>query len=434
MARTDGTTTVVTATPSRLVAVLPPLLTAALAAGYIVLDLLGGFDHDVPGPLPSLMRGGLVLLQAVALLARHRAPVAVFGVVVLLDLLLLATSAGELGTGAFAVMVAVFELARRGPRRLHYSAIAIGASATALVSLVSGSASTDLTPLDGLLVAVVRVVVEYAAAAAVGEYLRGRERLVDALRERAELVERERIEHAQQELRAGRTALARELHDIAGHHLSGIIVSAQAASALTRSDPERARDTLQSLQDDARTALADLRRTVGLLRHDDRPADGGVDGQTLAPSAAPSIERVATLIEEASARGVSIGYAVDGRVRPLGVLAETAGYRMVQESVANAMRHAPGAVVDVRIDYSTDAVILEVVNGPSADARTAPPGGALGDERFGLAGMEERARLVGGSLTTGPSPDGGWRNVLSLPTTPDVGRRDGGRAGEGGSP
>ena len=255
----------------------------------------------------------------------------------------------------------------------------------------------------------VRVVIQYVVPSAIGEYALGRERLAEALRERAEFAERERRDRAERDLRAGRAALARELHDIAGHHLSGIIVSAQAASALTRSDPERARETLQSLQDDARTALADLRRTVGLLRHED-DADAGVD----APVASPSIERIAGLVEDARARGMEVRFSQEGDSRPLGPLAETAGYRMVQESLANAARHAPGAAVDVRVEYDADAVRLTVTNGQRHDPLSGD-GDPGSRERYGLAGMEERAGLVGATLESGPRDDGGWRNILTIP-------------------
>jgi signal transduction histidine kinase len=406
-----------TTASARLVSLLPPLLTLALAVGYVGLDVSGSVDEPVPGVIPPILRGGLVALQAVALLARHRAPIVVFAGVVLIDLFLLATSAGELGTGALAVMVAVFVLARRGLRRVAYTTIAIGAAATVVVSLLAGGASAGLTLLDVILVAAVRVIVQYVVPAAIGEYVLGRERLADALRERAELIERERWERAERDVRAGRAALARELHDIAGHHLSGIIVSAQAASALTRVDPERARDTLQSLQDDARTALADLRRTVGLLRHDDRSGD-----DTTSPTPAPSIERIGALVEESRSRGLDVHLALDGPPRPLGPLAETAGYRMVQESLANAARHAPGARVDVTVRYGDDAVTLTVRNTAPAVAiasrsRSGTDAGTT-RERYGLAGMEERAGLIDGTLTTGSTPDGGWSNTLVIPAAP----------------
>jgi signal transduction histidine kinase len=394
---------------SRLVSFLPPLLTLALAVGYVGLDLSGSFEEPVAGAVPPAVRGGLVALQAVVLLARHRSPVAVFAGVVLLDLVILATSSGELGTGAFAVMVAVFVLARRGDRRTAYTTVSIGAAATVVVSVLSGASSVDLGPLDVVVVAVVRILVQYVVPAAIGEWFLGRERLADALREREELVERERHERAERALREGRTSLARELHDIAGHHLSGIIVSAQAASALTRSDPERARETLQALQEDARTALADLRRTVGLLRHDDRP-DGSA-GESPVP--VPSIERVDDLVADARSRGLDVRLTIDGEPRALGPLAETAGYRMVQESLANAARHASGADVRVRVAYDAESVTLTVENGASPAGPSRAPEGS--GERYGLAGMEERAGLIHAALTTGRTPGGGWRNTLVIP-------------------
>lgn len=382
-----------------------PVLTVGVAVGYLGLDLAGAVDETVSRTVPPLAHAGLVVLQAIALLLRDRGPLRVFAAVVALDLGILATSDGQLGIGALAVVVAAYGVVRRSTRRRAYLALGAAVVASTSVGLVAmAGVGTDL--LEIVIASTTRLAVLSAAPAAAAEYAKGRARLREVLRERAELLERQRLEDAERELRASRTALARELHDIAGHHLSGIIVSAQAASALTRSDPGRARATLRTLQDDARAALADLRRTVGLLRED------GGSGIGSPHTPVPRLEALPALIADARARGQRVEHTVAGAPRTLSPLAENAAYRMIQESLANAARHAPGAPVRVAVEFGLDAVHLAVDNPPvpgtSATATTP-------SNRYGLSGMAERAALVGGRLSTGPTPGGGWRNQLTLP-------------------
>ena len=289
----------------------------------------------------------------------------------------------------------------------------------------------------------------YLLPVVAAEYMLGRERLHQALRDKAELLEREKQllereerERAARELRASRNALARDLHDIAGHHLSGVIVSAQAAAALRHKDPERSDQMLQTVQDSARTALADLRQVVGLLRSEDRSdsqREGQVtDGQqseltsssteaTAEPAAVkdsrmarepvllPALEAVPHLVEESRRRQQRVGYAVNGRPCPLSPLADTAAYRMVQESLANCARHAPGAPCQVRITYQQGCVEIVVSNRRPPNAEACQAGAGSKGGGYGLSGMAERAALVGAELVTGPDPDGGWCNRLVIP-------------------
>ncbi|CAM2978289.1 histidine kinase [Saccharomonospora xinjiangensis] len=388
-------------------AAIPVVLTLAIAIGYLGVDLASSLTEPVAGLIPPVAHAGIVLLQAVALVFRRRAPRTVFAVAVLLDLLILATSAGELGIGALAVIVSAYVLARRVKRTTAHIALAVAAVATTVCG-TSAMLTASAPPLTVLVAASARIALLYALPAVVAEYMTGRDRLAQALREREELAERQRRDRAEREIRAERTALARELHDIAGHHLSGIIVSAQAASALTSTDPDRARETLRTLQHNARTALADLRRTVGLLRSD----DSDEHAKSVQP---PSIDGIDVLVREARARGQRIDYVVNGERRPLGTLAEIAGYRMVQESLANAARHAPGAPCEVRIDFRDDSVELTVRN----DAAPSRGQGTVADpgprRRYGLSGMEERAELINARLITERERDGGWRNQLTIP-------------------
>ncbi|HXH34476.1 MAG TPA: histidine kinase [Plantibacter sp.] len=397
----------------RLRAALPPALVFAGALGYLGVDLwVEDVPHAVPGTVPPWFHAGLVVLQALALLQRLRHPTIVFGIVVLLDLVILGTTAGELGIGALGVVFASYALVRRQARPTALIALVAGAVATTIVGVVAMALGSSEQVIVLLLAVIARIGLLYVLPAGIAEYTLGRERLLSAIEDQARMAENERRARALDDLRAERTALARELHDIAGHHLSGIIVSAQAAAALMERDPERARAMLQTVQVDARTTLVDLRRTVGLLRSDDADSQSGVAGS---PTTVPAIAAIPELVEAARTRGQQVGYIVTGAPRTLGPLAETAAYRMVQESLANAGRHAPGASCSVSVGFMASGLELTVANARPPHQPPSDPPAAASRDGYGLWGMRERAELIGARLTTAATDDGGWRNHLRIP-------------------
>ena len=404
----------------------------------------------------AVVLSALATLQIAAVMVTARFPYWALGIVATADLIILIAS-DRSGLGSVAVMVVIWYLVRY---RVPGWQIALFANVIAfiLVFLMGEVHSGHRGMIAMILLLSVHLLQRYLLPVAVAEYMLGRERLHQALRDKAELLEREKQlfereerERVERELRTSRNALARDLHDIAGHHLSGVIVSAQAAVALWHKDPERSEQMLQTVQDSARTALADLRQVVGLLRSEDSNVSGredqGEDGRrneptlsstesaavtgsqmTREPVLLPSLEAVPHLVEESRRRQQRVGYAVNGRPCPLSPLADTAAYRMVQESLANCARHAPGAPCQVRITYQQGCVEIVVSNRrpPNAEARQAGAGSKGGG--YGLSGMAERAALVGAELVTGPDPGGGWRNRLVIPVPP--GSVDGSRTEE----
>jgi len=268
-----------------------------------------------------------------------------------------------------------------------------------VVVSIAGAGSDEIVAGWALPFAALRLLLIVVLPAVIAEVVTGRERLIEALRDRAEAAERDRERRAAEAVRDERTSMARELHDLAAHHLTGIIVSAQAADALLARDPERAREYLGTVQRDARTTLANLRQTVGLLRSDAR-------GE-LAP--VPSIDQLPALVADAAAAGAQVTLTAPAEPVGIGPIAGIAAYRMVQESLANAARHAPGAAVSVEVTPLDGTVLVSVANGPSVATPAAERAG------YGLLGMRERAELVGATLRTGPSPDGGWVNELTIP-------------------
>jgi signal transduction histidine kinase len=240
----------------------------------------------------------------------------------------------------------------------------------------------------------------FTAAAVAVDSIGSRLRAQLALAAQTERTEAEQSRRAVLEERA---RIARELHDVVAHHMSLIAVRAETAPYRLADLPESARAEFGSLSEVAREALVEMRRLLGVLRHD-QPA-------ALAPQ--PQLADLPALIDAARQAGVPVELSASpalGRVPPgVGVCA----YRIVQESLSNASQHAPGAAVTVSVGHEAGAVLLRVANGPGG-----PPAGPPGDEDgpgHGLTGMRERVALLGGSLSAGPAPDGGFVVSAVLP-------------------
>lgn len=383
----------------------PVVLTALLSVAQLVGLLLE--DPSVPSD-HSMVPALVVFAQAGVLLARHRLPLVVLLVVVALDAVALLDSSGEVTASSFAVAVAVYTYAGATAGRLRYLVPAALAVINTVVMVIALQTSVLVPSAWAVPFALVRAALTFALPIAVAAVVEGRARLLEMLQERADAAERERERQAEQAVLRDRTLLARELHDIAAHHLTGIIVSAQAADALRATDPDGAGQYLRQVQLDARTTLDNLRQTVGLLR------GGDVAGE-LAPVA--SMDGLSALVEDASSTGSIVQFEQTGTPRELGPLAGIVAYRMVQESLANALTHAPGSARTARIDYEDAAVRLTVSNGPATSAPHPTDAHPTGPRRegYGLLGMTERAELVGATLRTGPTPDGGWVNTLEIP-------------------
>lgn len=396
----------------RRTAVLP-VVVLATAIAYFAAHFAGLLEPGQSVMLTAL-QAGLVAGQSIALVVRVSAPMPVFAVVVLFQSALLATSGAELGIGSLAVMIAVFHLIRRADRPLAFQVLAAAAVVSSTVVFLAAVVNESLAPLAVVALVAGRLLVEYLAPTLIAEFARNRAQLVDATRDRKELIDRERVRLLEQERLAERTALARELHDIAGHHLSGIIVSAQAAGALMASDPERSRSMLRELEQEARATMVDLRSTVGLLRPD---AERGEEGKRTS-GGTPTLSDLTSLVEAAERRGQPVTFAEIGQPVRLGPIAEATIFRMVQESLANAARHAPEAACSVSIEYPEDEVVVLVENEPSHALRGRTPANETRDRRgYGLIGMHERAELIGADLATGPTVSGGWRNSLRIART-----------------
>jgi signal transduction histidine kinase len=236
------------------------------------------------------------------------------------------------------------------------------------------------------------------AAVALGDAVRSRE-LARAERElaHAQLIAMERRQAAESE----RAAIARELHDVVAHSVSMIAVQAESATYTTPDLSPAARDGFQQIAGTARSSMAELRRLLGVLHED--------GGAATAPQ--PSLDRLEELVEQHCAVAGAVELTVTGERVPLAAAWELSAYRIVQESLTNVRRHAPGARTRVELGYGTDRLTIRVTDDGPGPAPVAPraPGG------HGVPGMRRRAALVGGSLVAGPGPTGGFLVEAVLP-------------------
>jgi len=213
------------------------------------------------------------------------------------------------------------------------------------------------------------------------------------------------VEHT---ARGERARIARELHDVVAHHISMVAVQAETARLTTPGMPAAGAQRLLAIGDTARAALTEMRRLLGVLREDARAAIPGQPGADRQPQ--PGLPQLNELLDEArDASGTGTRLILRGSPATLDPGVELAAYRIVQEALTNARRHAPGAAVDVELDYADDALRLRIRDNGPGPPPTPPAGG------HGLLGMRERAAAVGGQLSTGPAAGGGFLVVASLP-------------------
>jgi signal transduction histidine kinase len=369
-------------TPGQLVA-----LDAGVAVAYTLLLL--SFVTGRAGPLPVAARCAVVAGIGLPLAVRRLRPRVVFAVVLAASL---ASALGGVVNDSFAgAAVALYAVAVARPRRRWEPTLAIGAASAAVAvgGALVGPAGTQLAwlPLDCAVL---------GGAWTVGRAVR--ERRAYAARAAAELADRATADE--------RLRIARELHDIVAHSMSLIAVKAGVANHVAGERPEEARDALRVIEATSRSALAEMRRLLGVLRPDH-------DTASLAPASGTGDLR--ELADRAAMAGVQVSLDVRGLERvPEGVGLSV--YRIVQEALTNVVRHAAPARCLVAVVADGHAVAIEVTDdGPGR--RVLPAGDGPG-RGHGLMGMRERAATSGGAFTAGPRPEGGFRVWASLPYEP----------------
>ena len=356
------------------VAILPPIL---LADSLISAE---GPDITVFGVLAAFV-GCLPLVLRSRLGFAALAPLLVPGIILVL---------WQLEPGSTVVlipMVALYELATRSERRRNVWV------ALEVVPCVVISVLPFADDKGELLSVVVRNTALCVLAIAAGDIVRTR-------RESMDLLVAQQQEEAQRRLGEERLRIAREVHDVVAHAMVAINVQAGVAAHRLDRDPEQARTALRAIKDTSGEALTDLRATLGVLRGEDAEAP-------LGPTA--GLGDLDELAAGLRAAGVEVQLEVSGDVAGLPGAVQAAGYRIVQEALTNALRHAGARHVRVRVARENGAVRVEVAD----DGGGAVPNGSGGGS--GVPGMRERAAALGGTLEAGPAPDGGWRVLAELP-------------------
>ncbi|WP_326697947.1 histidine kinase [Streptomyces sp. NBC_01754] len=409
----------------------------ALDVGLAVVSALEcalegvGFAEDTGLPVPLGVLFGL--LAGSVLVVRRRWPIAVV-------LVSIATTPAEMGF--MMGLVGLYTLAASDvPRRITVVLAGmtfVGSFIVGYVRLrqsVSAHADMDFGP-GGWYIPLVSLFMALgltAPAVLFGLYTGARRRLMESLRERADSLERElslladraeeRAEWARTE---ERTRIAREMHDVVAHRVSLMVVHAAALQAVAPKDPAKAVRNAALVGDMGRQALTELREMLGVLRSGDTlvapPSGGRLPLASVARSAAeavvevveegPRLHEVEALVAQSRDAGMAVELSVDGELRAYAPEVEQTAYRVVQEALTNAHKHAAGAKTWVRLAHRGAEVAMQVENGPT-DGATADAGLPSGGN--GLVGMRERVLALGGVFVSGPTDAGGFRVSAVLP-------------------
>ncbi|WP_329341538.1 sensor histidine kinase [Streptomyces sp. NBC_01352] len=380
----------------------PMTLDAALAAGVLACMVAGSFvdprsKHDVswilrtPDPL-SLV---LIVLAAATLVFRRRAPMTVLAL-----------------TGGFALVEAVTGDPRAPVAMSAVIALYTVASTTdrpttwrvgLLTMTVLTGASMLAGPLPWYAQENLAIFAWTGIGATAGDAVRSRRAFVHAIRERAERAERTREEEARRRVAEERLRIARDLHDVVAHHIALVNVQAGVAAHVMDKRPDQAKEALAHVREASRSALNELRATVGLLRQ---------SGDPEAPTEpAPGLDRLDELVGTFRSAGLHVEVARADNGIDLPAAVGLAAYRVIQEALTNVQKHAgteaKAEVSVVRVGPNIEITVLDNGAGEDHDPQTA--GG------HGLLGMRERVTALRGTLTTGPRYGGGFRVHAILP-------------------
>lgn len=359
-------------------AMVPKRNDALLAAGLFVVSQVEVWVYGAGG---GTLPAGLGLgLAAAAMVLRGIHPI-VTAALVTVGLVLCATFASEpfSATSILTFIIAFFSVGAMPQRRPSV--------ATLIVALVLSGFAVDSPTLNNYLgISLSSIGVPWLCGLL---WLRRQESLQE---------EQRRREAAEQAVADERLRMAQELHDVVSHNVGMIAVQAGAADVLLDKDPESSRESLHAIERAARETLFELRRLLGLLREDDPEP----------PTRRTTLDELAGLIAPVGRAGVHVGLRATGSPVPLSKDVEVAAYRLVQEALTNTVAHAGPCEVQVTLHYVPGALGVEV-----ADDGTANQGTSRGG--YGLSGIRERVTALGGTVTAGPRPEGGFSVRATLP-------------------
>ncbi|WP_221355598.1 sensor histidine kinase [Streptomyces beigongshangae] len=383
----------------------PLIVDGALAAAVLACMVIGSFaepngrhgtswgTHNMPDPL-SLF---LTALAAAALVLRRRSPMRVLA------------ATGALSTVEFVIGDPRAPVAMSAAVALYTVASTTDRPTTWRVGLLTMTVLTAVAMLAGPLPWYAQenlgIFAWTGMAAAAGDAVRSRRAFVHAIRERAERAERTREEEARRRVAEERLRIARDLHDVVAHHIALVNVQAGVAAHVMDKRPDQAKEALAHVREASRSALNELRATVGLLRQ---------SGDPEAPTEpAPGLHRLEELVGTFRSAGLPVEVARTDQGTALPAAVDLAAYRVIQEALTNVRKHAgqdaKAEVSVVRVGPDVEITVLDDGPGDDTAARREESGG------HGLLGMRERVTALGGTCTAGPRYGGGFRVHAILP-------------------
>lgn len=328
------------------------------------------------------------LLLVAPLLMRRRWPAGVFAAISAVALA--QWVAGTRAQGDLAVLVALYTVGAYETRRRLIALAAVVAEVGVVLAVLRWA------PPEHRLAAALLLTGTVTAAWVVGVYVRVRRAYLAAVLDRAVTAERDRDSQAQLAVADERSRIAREMHDVIAHSLSVMIALNDGAAATALTDPQETRLANQQAAVVGRQSMAEMRRLLGVLRTGEHPE--------LAPQ--PGAGGLDALLDQVRAAGLPVELAVSGRPDAPPAGAQLAVHRIIQESLTNVLKHAPGATRTlVRLDYRPERIDVEVTNDDPAPHRAADRAGT----GHGLAGIRERAAVYGGQVRAGRGTDGSWQ-------------------------
>lgn len=379
----------------REIAAHPLISDVALAAALYLTNLVqpGQTSHggeQVPLTWPGAL---LSLVACGALMLRRPFPVPVLAVTVAASLAHVVIVGAKSPIG-LTIAAAAYSVVVTATNRRTWVAIC---SATAVVVAAGAIAFADGGVLENL-----GIVVLVLLGVAVGEAVRNRRAYIAEVEERARRAEQSREEEAHRRVIEERLRIAHELHDVIAHHIALMNVQAGVAAHVLRERPDEAERALAHVRDGGRTVLAELTVLLGVLRE---------SGESPTPTEPiPSMRRLGELVDSFAAAGLDVEWRPDGVPGSLPATVDLTAYRIVQESLTNVFKHAPGAHVTVQVEEVDGKLRIDVCdNGDGGRSNVANGTG------HGLIGMRERVTAVGGELRAGPRPDGGFQVTAALP-------------------
>jgi signal transduction histidine kinase len=373
-------------------------VTALILLLAVLAQLEAWLVDDVGGP--RVVAVAFALAWTLPLLAHRRFPFAApVGVLLIVGVEALVQNEGvsNSATAFIMLIVVAWMMGSENPRAQAAAGFVV---AVALISVVvTNDPDTDANAWGIVSTSIIAGLIFLAGAG-----IRARREQVESLEERVGRAEREREESARRAADEERARIARELHDVVAHSMSVMVVQAGGVRSLLEPHQERQREALLAIERTGREALTEMRRMLGVLRRSD-------EGQAaLVPQ--PGLDHLHRLVGQVREAGLPVELHVEGVAAALPPGIDLSAYRVVQEGLTNALKHAGPARAEVTIRYDETAIQIEVT-----DDGTATPNGS--DPGHGLVGMRERVALYGGTMEAGPRTEGGYALRVTLPIETD---------------